>query len=354
MKLLVSLLGFLPLVAGLVIEPGSLRTEGANAPLGLHETTPRLSWRLSSTLRGDAQTAYQVQVASTSDQLGSPDFWDSGKVLSSKPFTTYIGKVLESRHAVSWRARVWDVNDEPSTWSEVTSFEMGLLSSSDWAADWITNSQFQTGVNSLPIFATDFEVSCKVEKARLYIAGLGVFQAEINGNDVSSEVLGPGYSTINRTLLYRAYDVTTLLQYGSNVIGVELGKGTYDAEKGLNKRYMKFTVSAEPLVARSQLEYSCADSKLHTVISNGTWLTTVDGPQIESSWYGGEEYDARKIIPDWSSPKGDRSNWQHANVSAGPPGPQGELISQVAPQLEVTETVTAKSVKQVCGPLFDV
>ena len=113
---------------------------------------------------------------------------------------------------------------------------MGLLDSSDWTADWITNSEFQTGVNSLPMFAKEFDVSCNVEKARLYITGLGVFSAEINGKAMSKEVLGPGYSTINRTLLYRVYDVTSLLQSGSNVIGVELGKGTYDAEKGLNKR----------------------------------------------------------------------------------------------------------------------
>ena len=110
---------------------------------------------------------------------------------------------------------------------------------------------------------------------------------------------------------------------------------------------MKFTVAAKPLLARSQLELSCAGSKVQTVSTDNTWLTTVDGPHLESSWYGGEEYDARKIIPDWSSSKGDRSTWQHANVSTGPPGPQGELVSQVAPQLEITEIVSAKSIKKV-------
>ncbi len=129
-----------------------------------------------------------------------------------------------------------DVNNEPSGWSEATTFEMGLLKPNDWTAQWITNSEFVTGKNALPMFAKPFDVPCNVESARLYATGLGVFQAEVNGHPVSEEVLGPGYSTVNRTILYRTYDVGALLQKGHNVLGVELGKGTYDAEKGLLKR----------------------------------------------------------------------------------------------------------------------
>lgn len=110
---------------------------------------------------------------------------------------------------------------------------------------------------------------------------------------------------------------------------------------------MKFILDPKPLLVRAQLEYICQGSTLEAVISDETWLTTVDGPQIESSWYGGEEYDARKAIPDWSKTNGDRSAWQQANTSTGPPGPPGELLSQAAPQLEITESITAKSVKQV-------
>ena len=82
-------------------------------------------------------------------------------------------------------------------------------------------------------------------------------------------------------------------------------------------------------------------------MTNETWVTTVNGPLIESSWYGGEEYDARKTIKDWSSPKGDRSTWQKADLSDGPPGPPGELICQTSPQLEITETLPAKAIEQV-------
>ncbi|KAH8896774.1 alpha-L-rhamnosidase [Thozetella sp. PMI_491] len=345
--MLLALLAVTRLAAALSVETGSLRTEGAPAPLGIHATSPRLSWRLSSDLRGDSQAAYQVQAASSTGDLNNSDLWDSGRVASTLPFALYDGTALSSRKSVSWRVRVWDVNNSPSTWSEVTSFEMGLLQQSDWEADWITNSEFVTGTNALPMFTKEFDLSCEIQKARLYITGLGVFQAEINGKAVNEEVLGPGYSTVNRTVLYRTYDVTKLLRSGTNVLGVELGKGTYDAEKGLLKRYMKFIVSAKPLVLKSQLELTCNDGKTQTMLSDGSWLTTVDGPLLESSWYGGEEFDARRIIPNWSAADGNRSTWKSANVSTGPPGPPGEFINQVAPPLQITEIIPAKSVKQV-------
>jgi hypothetical protein len=237
MKLLPAFLNLLPLAWSLNIESGSLRTEGVTAPLGIHMTSPRLSWRLFSDLRGDSQTAYQVQAASNPLSFGHPDLWDSGVVRSTRPVAVYSGKeALASREVVYWRARVWDIAGRASAWSETTSFEMGLLDNSDWTADWITNTDFKTGVNSLPIFAKEFNLSCDVDKARLYITGLGVYRAEINGKSVSEEVLGPGYSTVNRTVLYRTLDVKDLLQSGSNVLGVALGKGTYDAEVGLDNR----------------------------------------------------------------------------------------------------------------------
>ncbi|KAB8204793.1 bacterial alpha-L-rhamnosidase-domain-containing protein [Aspergillus parasiticus] len=349
MKLLPLLAGVLPLVSSLQVELGSLRTEGVSSPLGIHSDRPNLSWRLLSDLRNDTQTAYQVQTASSPRLLGKPDLWDSGKVASARPFTVYDGQQLMSRQEVYWRLRTWDVNDEASSWSEVGSFEMGLLHISDWKAHWITNTQFETGVNSLPIFAKEFELPCSPEKARLYITGLGVYHAEINGESISSEILGPGYSTVNRTVWYRTHDVTSMLQSGSNVIGIELGKGTYDAEKGLNNRYMKYTLTPKPLLARSQLEYTCSHSNNGTqsVLSDATWLTTVDGPQLESAWYGGEEYDAQRVIANWSSISGDRSGWQYANVSTGPVGTAGALINPVAPPIQITQKISPVSVTQV-------
>lgn len=229
-------LALVAVVSALSIEPESLRTEGAKTPLGIHATNPLLSWRLQSDRRGDNQTSYQLQAASSSDGFDAPDLWDTGKLSDRQAFASWNGSTLSSRDQVYWRFRAWDADDAASSWSEPSTFELGLLEESDWTAQWIENNEFATGVNSLPLFASEFKVNCTVAKARLYITGLGVFYAELNGKSVSDEVLGPGYSTINRTVLYRAYDVTDLLTEGDNVIGVSIGKGIYNSDKPLLNR----------------------------------------------------------------------------------------------------------------------
>ncbi|KAI8272201.1 hypothetical protein K4K56_002551, partial [Colletotrichum sp. SAR 10_98] len=345
-------LALVAVVSAISIEPESLRTEGVTAPLGIHAINPLLSWRLQSDRRGDNQTSYQLQAASTSDGFDAPDLWDTGKLSNTQAFASWNGSTLSSRDQVYWRVRAWDADDVASSWSEPSITELGLLEESDWTAQWIENNEFATAVNALPLFANEFKVSCTATKARLYITGLGVFYAELNGKSVSDEVLGPGYSTINRTVLYRAYDVTDLLTEGDNVIGVSIGKGIYNSDKPLLNRYRKFTTSTKPPILKSQLEYTC-DGVSNSVVSDGTWITTTDGPLLEAAWYGGEEYDARKTIPNWSSSQGDRSDWKPANISTGPIGGAGKLYSSTAPQLKVTETITPKSITQLLARRFD-
>ncbi|RYP82234.1 hypothetical protein DL769_001728 [Monosporascus sp. CRB-8-3] len=328
---------------GLSVERGSLRTDGVSKPIAVDSTQPRLSWRLDSSKRGDAQTAYQIQATSPNGLWDRPDFWDSGRVESDETFTVYCGKGLESRSAVYWRVRVWDTRGIPSAWSEISTFEVSLLKESDWNASWISNPEYSPGNNSLPLFAKEFTVPCSPTKARLYLLGLGVHAPEINGEAVGDTVLGPGYSTIEKTALYSTYDVTKQVNLGKNVIGVALGKGIYNADKPLGGRYTKLTVPEQELKLISQLEYTCLVGGTHRVVSDDSWLTTVQGPHLEGHWYGGEEYDARNEIKDWSKTSGNRKGWTKASITTGP---GGVLVSPKSPQLKVIGTVKAIHVKQ--------
>ena len=77
-------------------EVGSLRCEYLADPLGIDATRPRLSWIVSSPLRGDRQTAYRVLVASSPELLarGEGDLWDSGKTASARSVQVeYGGKI---------------------------------------------------------------------------------------------------------------------------------------------------------------------------------------------------------------------------------------------------------------------
>ncbi|RYP72462.1 hypothetical protein DL770_007964 [Monosporascus sp. CRB-9-2] len=327
----------------LSIKRGSLRTDGVIEPIAVDSTQPRLSWRLDSSKRGDAQTAYQIQAASSDGLWSRPDFWDSGRVKFEDSFAVYSGKGLGSRSTVYWRVRVWDSKGIPSAWSEISMFEVSLLKESDWKASWISNPEYSSGNNSLPLFAKEFTVPCLPTKVRLYLLGLGVHVPEINGEAVGDTVLGPGYSTIENTVLYSTYDITKQVNLGKNVIGVALGKGIYNADKPLGGRYTKLTVPEQELKLISQLEYTCLVGETHRVVSDDSWLTTVQGPHLEGHWYGGEEYDARNEIKNWSKISGNRKGWTKASITTGP---GGVLVSPKSPQLKVIDTVTAIDVKQ--------
>lgn len=339
---LVTIFCYVSQVVSIAVESGSLRADGLSSPIGINSKAPRLSWRTTSTNRGDVQTAYQIQVASSAT-LSTADLWDSGKTASSDFSAPYAGSTLSSRSIGWWRVRVWDSSDAVSSWSTVTSFELGL-SSTDWKASWIANPQFATGKNSLPVFAKAFKVSCAVATARLYLIGLGQHSALINGMAVTNNVLEPAYSHWNKTLRYSSYDISALLTAGDNVIGVELGKGEYDQDTALGGRYNKFINPTAELKLISQLEYTCSTGNRVIVPSDATWLTTTAGPRIESAWYGGEEYDARKILKDYSKPSGNRAGWSNASITSSP---GGTLIGLEQPPLKVQQTLSAVSVTKV-------
>ncbi len=137
--------GFIALLASVSLaqathQPVALRCEYRPNPLGLDETQPRLTWRVESPERGQRQAAYQVLVASSEALLrkDTGDLWNSGKLASDQTVNVvYAGKPLRSRQQCFWKVRVWGKDGKPA-WSEVASWTMGLLESSDWQADYIS------------------------------------------------------------------------------------------------------------------------------------------------------------------------------------------------------------------------
>ena len=80
-----------------------------------------------------------------------------------------------------------------------------------------------------PIFIREFEINDLkkvIKKARLYITGLGLYQAYINDKKVGKGYLTPGYNDYDFYLRYQTYDIFNLLQE-KNKIEVHMGNGWY-------------------------------------------------------------------------------------------------------------------------------
>ncbi|HVV70008.1 MAG TPA: alpha-L-rhamnosidase N-terminal domain-containing protein, partial [Verrucomicrobiae bacterium] len=213
------------------MEVIDLKCEYASNPVGLDVQAPQLSWRLECDQRGLTQAAYQVSVAASAEALSAQQnlLWDSGKVISRKcTGIAYAGPALESRRRYFWQVKVW-VGESPRVIeSEPAFFEMGLLEPSDWQALWIGCPASWTG--RVLYFRKAFSLQAGVERARVYVSGLGYYVLYINGQRVGDHVLDPGLSDYSKRILYATYDIGACLHQQS-VIGVVVGPGWYGVPK---------------------------------------------------------------------------------------------------------------------------
>ncbi len=120
------------------LRPVHLRCEYLTNPSGIDTSQPRFSWVLEAGLAGErnrSQSAYRIVASAASGVV-----WDSGKIQSSaQAQVAYAGKPLESGRAYTWKVQVWDNNGQPSPWSEVARWSMGMLDRARWAAQWISD-----------------------------------------------------------------------------------------------------------------------------------------------------------------------------------------------------------------------
>ncbi|MEU4477861.1 family 78 glycoside hydrolase catalytic domain [Micromonospora sp. NPDC023966] len=343
--------------------------------LGIGDPRPTLAWRMTSkdvrgnpcfdpSARGtcalDRQTAYEVEAASSEKNLKSGKLiWDTGKVRSSEQSVEF-GRTLRSREAVYWRARVWDANGNVSPWSDTSTFTVGLLKQSDWSAEWIEDpeSTYQTdGVpNPLPVFAKEFDLKRPVASATLYATGLGQYAATLNGRPIGKAVLEPGQTGYWDEVNYRTYDVTRLLERNDNVLGMEVGSGALQqVDTGSIGRYM-FQPGNNDLLGtpkvRAQLELRYVDGRVQTIATDESWLAR-SGPTVFSSWWAGEDYDARIMRTGWtgSSRSLRDPSWHHAAIAdldgTTIPRDTTPLVADPRPPVTVAEEARPVSITEV-------
>ena len=328
------------------LSPHALLCDSAENPLGIDSAPPRLSWKLRSDIRGDHQTAWQLLVSSSPEALARErgDVWDSGRVATADQLhVSYAGRALKSSERVFWKVRVWDREGKPSDWSAPASWTMGVLSTDDWHARWITAAERQPDHATL-LLRREFSVKPGLRRALAHVTGVGACELTLNGTRVGTDLLSPGWTAYEKTCLYDTHDITELLQPGANAAGLFLGNGMYSVQKA-EGRYAKFTGAYRPPFAIAQLRLEYADGSVEFVGTDDAWRTHA-GPITFSNIFGGEDHDARLEAAGWDRAGFDASGWPHAVAAAGP---GGELrgTSHAAPPLREHETLHPVAVKEI-------
>jgi len=356
-----------------LISPTKLECEYAKNPTVVDIAQPRLSWiNVADTgERGQAQTAWQVRVASSKEKLEQPDLWDSGKT-PGNPSTRieYEGKTLTSRQDCYWQVRVWDKNDQPSAWSEPANWHMGLLNPTDWKAQWI-GAPWQ-GEEPLPkpgwpgdflpdelpppapLLRKSFSVNKTVEKAMVYTTGLGYFELYMNGKKVGDDVLVPNQTNYGKRpelmqqgiplpddftqykVMYLAYDVKDMLTDGENIIGSILGNGFYNPAK-----FWALGYGTPRFIAQLHILYT--DGSEEIIISDESWKASKSAILMDMVYYG-EHYDARLEQPGWNAPGFDDARWQNAALRKAP---DGKLVAHTAHPDKVVEKLKPISIEKM-------
>jgi alpha-L-rhamnosidase len=464
------------------LSPVNLRCALRTNPLGIGDTAPRLSWQLQSDgqARGEVQSAYQVQVGSSP---GAADLWDSGKVVSGRTTDIgYAGQPLTSGEKCFWQVRVYDGSDTVSAYSAPAQWSMGLLSPTNWTAQWIgydaaynltpsqtrANALFNTqglgwisysgqtaqggihqsslrkkiilppgqsisnavmalyadntcgvfvngqpmtnaaarweatarinvtpwlhaGTNVLALAATnsdaqqaasaigrlvvqfasgsvsnfpvdtswkaaqwpsgnwtqtnfddsawatpgsggtpwgtaalndiarvpapylrkDFTVAQSIKRAMVYVTALGVYELHLNGQKVGNDVLTPGWTQFSKRVYYQTYDVTGMVQPGSNSIGAILGDGWFASDLAFTGKRLNYGGTPRFL---AQLVLELSDGSTQTVVSDESWKASY-GPILFGDLLIGSGYDARLEMPGWDATNYNDSGW--SPVSTG-------------------------------------
>jgi len=299
-----------------MLTPHNLTCEYFTNPIGLDVRQPRLSWKASAAQRGARQTAYQILVAespavleaSATGRTAAGVLWDTGKVTSdASVHVPYAGAALQPGQRCYWRVRVWDENDAASDWSEIAFWEMGLLDSANWQADWITPDWDEDGSwpQPAPLLRRSFGAASGIVAARIYATSLGLYELQLNGQRVGDAVLTPGWTSYDHRIHYQTYDVTASVREGDNALGAILGDGWYRGYMGYEGQRSLY---GDRLALLLQLHITYADGRVEIVGSDAQWRAA-RGPIQMSDIYMGETYDARQEKPGWDEAGYDDGEW---------------------------------------------
>ena len=327
-----------------------LTVEQQNVNQAIATSTPRFSWNYDTDAENVLQTSYRVIVASTKEKAenNQGDLWDSGVTDSQQMlYIPYGGKALQSRDCAYWKVITTAISNgkKVKAESEIKSFEISLLNQDDWKAKWIGH-EFEDDVLTghtrvaARYLRKDFSLNDEVSEARLYVSGMGVYSAYLNGREIApEELLKPTLSWFPKRVYFNTFDVTEMLNEGENAIGVILEGGRYTAIRhDLNSPNGWDGPEHVPHFGTPrlilQLEVTYKNGSKAMIVSDETWKITNRGPIRTANEYDGETYDENFDLGNWNQAGYDDTNWLQAELVEAP---EGQLSAQPNPNITVME-----------------
>ena len=321
--------------------PFELKCENIPVPVGVDTQTPRLSWKLPL-LEEDSINRVEIWLSTDSTQLSGRQsgYWNKS-IIGAPIRVSYDGQPLDSYTTYYWKIGYQTSSKQKTTFSPISSFTTGCLSSDNWKGKWITDKHDIT-YRPAPYYRKSFQLDKTIEQALLTIASAGLHELSVNGQRAGNHFLDPMYTHFDKRILSVTHDVTSLLSMGENVIGVQLGNGWYNHQSTAVWFFDKASWRNRPKFT-AQLHLRYTDGTTEYLGTDSTWQTT-DSPVIFNSIYTAEHYDAQKELAGWDSPGFNATGWYHAQETESP---TETIKSQVMHPIRETARYTATQCKKI-------
>ena len=251
------------------------------SPLGYQIGTPVFSW-VTEQSSGKRQSAARLQV--WQDEKKSIPLYDSDWAQLDS-LAVPVELKLAPRTRYYWTVAVRsDIGEEAE--SSLNWFETGKMDEL-WQGRWISCDKAES---RLPVFRKTFDLPGNgIASARLYISGLGLYEAEINGKRVGIERLTPYCNNYSEWVQVQTYDVKEQLAE-NNEIAVTLGNGWYKGRFGFTSKPdgSGFYGDAWKLIAELRIQF--ADGT-ETIIGTDERWKVIRSNIFFSNIYDGEQQD---------------------------------------------------------------
>ena len=298
------------------MELYAIRINGLNNQIGYCTDTVLCSWKVRHA-KGKKQLCAKIEVSLSSD------FEDVIYCMEGDLSSLGTKLELELFPCTRYWYRVTVISDIGETAvSDGCFFETGKLSES-WSAQWIGCQQQES---FHPEYRKQFALSKEVAQARLYICGLGLFEAYFGTQKVGDDLLAPFINDYQEHFQYCTYDVTDLLAT-ENELTVLLGKGWYQGKFGLSCK----AHPERPFALLAELHIRYADGTTQNICTDESW-------QVRNSFVTFSDiYDGE--VQDYTAPQ---NAWQAAQIFDAP----GKVTERYSPCVRVMERLAVREINR--------
>ena len=304
-----------------------LKINGIREPVGFRIDKPCISFKVTDT-PSKKTAACKIEIVPADE----PETVLAVREGADVNFTAEsISLALKPRTAYLVRVRVaGDAGDSAQAESR---FETGKMDE-PWQAEWIAAEK---GDGCHPVIRRKLTVRPGLQKARLYVCGVGMFEACVNGKKLGDEYLKPGVTNYEKRLQVVTFPVDTLRE-GENELSFLLGKGWYMGTFGLENTENNY---GDRMAVIGELHLDYADGT-HEVVCTDKSFEYCPSNIAQSGIYFGETVDHTLH---------EMQEWKPINVISDPAAEEGtknlikeHLVDRLSPPLIVKEKLAVQEI----------